>query len=123
MEDPECSLQRYVELNLTFHGQIAEASANRVLQALQLAIRTMQGVRVAALYSVEDRVDVIAEHTAVLEALRAGNVWGAEEAMGAHLHGFLEFLRKHHPDVLNQRLEPLMPASVAMDALGGTEPF
>jgi len=111
MEEEDCPLPRFVELNLAMHGQIAEASNNRVLQALQLAIRTMQGTSVSAHYSSEDRSDVIADHRKIIDAIRAKDPDGAEEAMGRHLHNFLVFMRNEHPTVLAQRLEPLMPAT------------
>jgi len=111
MEEQDCPLPRFVELNLALHGEIAEASNNRVLQALQLTIRTMQGTSVSAHYSSEDRTDVIADHRKVIDAMRAKDPEAAEEAMGRHLHNFLLFMRKEHPDVLAQRLEPLMPTT------------
>ena len=117
MEDPEIPTDRFVELNLEFHGQIAAASANRVLQALQLTIRTMQGSTVGAFYSSEVRADVIADHAKVLGALRARDSELAADEMGAHLDNFLAFLSKHHPDVLELRLEPLMPTGVEFDPL------
>jgi DNA-binding FadR family transcriptional regulator len=111
MEEEDCPLPRFVELNLELHGQIAEASNNRVLQALQLTIRTMQGSSVSAHYSSEDRSDVIADHREIINAMRAKDPEAAEEAMGRHLHNFLLFMRKEHPEVLAQRLEPLMPTT------------
>jgi DNA-binding GntR family transcriptional regulator len=81
----------------------------------------MQGNRVGAFYSKDDRVDVVADHARILEGLRAGDAEQTESAMGRHLHNFLEFLREHHPAVLEHRLEPLMPATLEAEPIGAAE--
>lgn len=117
MENVECSEDHFVELNLEFHGQILEASKSRVLQALQLTIRTLQGKRVSAYYSRERRAEVISDHVRVLNSLEMHDGDAAAEAMGRHLSNFLDFLRTNHPEVLKQRLEPLMPLGFESDPL------
>lgn len=117
MENVECSEDHFVELNLEFHGQILEASKNRVLQALQLTIRTLQGKRVSAFYSRERRAEVISDHVRVFNSLEMRDGDAAAEAMGRHLSNFLDFLRTDHPEVLEQRLEPLMPLAFESDPL------
>lgn len=75
----------FTECGLDFHLAIAEASGNRALRAQVRALRSVQRVQFEPNTSVEVAHRVIRMHTAIADAIEAGDADRASEAMNAHL--------------------------------------
>ncbi|MDR5760560.1 FCD domain-containing protein [Caballeronia sp. LZ035] len=90
------SNQAFVAENRLFHGAIAHASGDTVLETFWGAISLLadgelHGVR----YTEANREHVIVAHTAILDALRERDAARAAAAMSEHV-GELEHLVRHH---------------------------
>lgn len=76
----------FVEADLAFHDVIIRAAENRILVASMRPLTTMlQETRSETSAVPEIREHAIAEHAAVLAALRAGGPEASREAMASHM--------------------------------------
>lgn len=77
-----------LSINMAFHHTLLEATANRLLPIVAIPIFEVSARRVP-----RERLDkgmwqrVVEEHGAILDAVRARDVAGAEQAMRLHLQG------------------------------------
>ncbi|TPX02718.1 FCD domain-containing protein, partial [Schumannella luteola] len=79
-------LPTFVESDLQFHLELAHTTGNSVLVDLLQIIRSLLRVWVdRAVEDVEHARTALAEHSAVMEAIRAGDGDAAASAMAAHM--------------------------------------
>lgn len=86
--DPALTLEQFLELEVMFHRRIAQAARNRLLELPMTAIHIVRP-RTNRLLRRPDRRVVLEQHTALYEAIAAGDPRLAQEALDAHV-GFLE---------------------------------
>jgi DNA-binding FadR family transcriptional regulator len=86
----------YHAADVAFHLALVEATGNDALVSL---VRRIDGALLAARYPLARpayrRTRAIPEHTAILDAVRAGDEAAAREAMSAHLDTVEQYLREH----------------------------
>ncbi|MDT0318647.1 FadR/GntR family transcriptional regulator [Streptomyces millisiae] len=87
-EDPAA----YLEADLAFHRALAQAAHNVTLAGLQARLETLVAVWIKQNIR-NPREGRLAEHTAVLDAVRAGDPRAAREAMRAHMTSATRRLR------------------------------
>jgi GntR family transcriptional regulator, transcriptional repressor for pyruvate dehydrogenase complex len=75
----------FTEHGLDFHLVVAEVSGNRALRASVRALRSVQRLQFEPNTSVEVAQRVARMHTAIVDAIEAGDADRAREAMSAHL--------------------------------------
>lgn len=86
MRTTSADLKHFVEADLQFHRELALATDNNVLLELLQVIRSLLRVWVDRAVTEPSEVhDAIAEHTAVFEAISAGDGDAAASAMAAHM--------------------------------------
>lgn len=79
-------LQRFIEADIRFHLEIADAAGNAVLAGQLQSIRALLRVWVERGLRDEDQaLRAVAEHTAVFEAVRSHDADAATAAMRAHM--------------------------------------
>lgn len=89
--DPTLSLERFLEYEVLFHRRIARAARNRLLELPMTAIHIVRP-RTNRLLRRPDRRVVLAQHTALYDAIAAGDPAHARDALEEHV-GFLEHER------------------------------
>lgn len=89
--DPALTLDQFLELEVMFHRRIAQAARNRLLELPMTAIHIVRP-RTNRLLRRPDRSVVLEQHTALYEAIAAGDPKLAQDALDAHV-GFLEHER------------------------------
>lgn len=94
------SQARYIEADLRFHLTVAEATRNRVAVHVMRAIRDPLHRALARVYHIPGSPQKsIAQHRAILEAVRAQDAEAARRRMAEHLRRVREDVRRvHHPD-------------------------
>ncbi len=99
------SQARYIEADLRFHLTVAEATRNRVAVYVMRAIRDPLHRALARVYHIPGSPQKsIAQHRAILEAVRAEDAEAARRRMAEHLRRVREDVRRvHHPDGENPR--------------------
>ncbi len=86
--NPELSLEDFLALEVMFHRRIAQAARNRLLELPMTAIHIVRP-RTNRLLRRPDRSVVLSQHTALYDAIAAGDPKLAEAALDRHV-GFLE---------------------------------
>jgi GntR family transcriptional repressor for pyruvate dehydrogenase complex len=77
---------RFIEADLKFHLEVAQAADNQVLSGLLRSIRSLLRVWVErGIQSDAEAADALAEHTAVLEAIATRDPDKAAAAMQHHM--------------------------------------
>ena len=89
--DPALTLEQFLEFEVRFHRRIAQAARNRLLELPMTAIHIVRP-RTNRILRRPDRSLVLEQHTALYEAIAAGDPRLAQEALEAHV-GFLEHER------------------------------
>lgn len=94
------SQARYIEADLRFHLTVAEATRNRVAVYVMRAIRDPLHRALARVYHIPGSPQKsMAQHRAILEAVRAQDPEGARRRMAEHLGRVQEDVRRVlHPD-------------------------
>ncbi len=94
------SQSRYIEADLRFHLTVAEATRNRVAVYVMRAIRDPLHRALARVYYIPGSPQKsMAQHRAILEAVRAQDPGGARRRMAEHLGRVQEDVRRVlHPD-------------------------
>lgn len=101
MEAPDCSDQTVYLENRKFHGEIAKASANPVLELFWVTISIMASGESANIrYSSRNRSHIIRAHRRILAALRARDSEEAATATMDHLGELKELLQSRYGDRL-----------------------
>ena len=91
--------EAFIDADRAFHQAMVDATGNRVLQAFYESLRDrMMRMGVVAVHRRDERVrQVLAEHEAIVAALRAGDVRAAREALTDHLESTLSVLVREGP--------------------------
>jgi DNA-binding GntR family transcriptional regulator len=85
------AVKRYSELNWAFHAKLLALARNETLSDLHARLYAApQFARIFLGRGIPNKTSVIAEHDAILAALRAGNPEGAAKALRAHVADSLE---------------------------------
>lgn len=84
----------FIELDREFHVILVDAAGNSVLDRMYETLRARHVLLgVAALERSESRrEEVVAEHAAIVQALRAGDLEGSEQAIRRHLDSTRDLL-------------------------------
>jgi GntR family transcriptional repressor for pyruvate dehydrogenase complex len=82
--EPTLSLEQYLALDVAFHGEIARAAGNRLLELPMTAIHTVRP-RTNQIFRRHDREFSHRQHIALFEAIEAGDAAGAERAFNRHI--------------------------------------
>jgi DNA-binding FadR family transcriptional regulator len=91
------------EENRTFHGLIARASSNVVLETFWSTISTLAfGGHLGVRYTVSNVQAVVDAHSAILKAIRSRNVKAATEHMNAHVGDLEKLVRKRYKHLLGE---------------------
>lgn len=90
--DPAISLQEFLDLDVRFHQSISTAARNHLLGLPMSAIHIVRP-RTNSLIQKHDRERVVAQHTALLDAIEAHDPDAAESAILDHM-SFLEAQRQ-----------------------------
>ena len=86
-----------IEEDLLFHIKIAEASKNSVLKSLMMIITPdlVTSFTEHKVCTKDSNNQTINEHRKILEMIVNSNPEGAEDAMGSHLQGIMEFSKNN----------------------------
>jgi GntR family transcriptional repressor for pyruvate dehydrogenase complex len=83
----------FVAADVAFHLRVTQAAGNETLGGVISGIRSLLQVWISrVMHSADSYAPSLAEHTAVLAALEAGDVDGSRAAMHAHMDGALRRL-------------------------------
>lgn len=95
----------FVEENQRFHGLVAEASGNPVLETFWLAIRNIvDGQELGVRYDADVRAAVVKAHRRVYNAIASRDPAKAAREMGRHVAAIDQHLAEHHPDVVTDQI-------------------
>ena len=82
--DPSISLTAFLDLDVQFHGAIAKAARNRLLELPMSAIHSVRP-KTNRVLRTHDRPRVVAQHTALYQAIADGDPDAAEASLAIHL--------------------------------------
>ena len=86
-----------------FHGIIAGASGNRILDLMTRALKDVFTSRINGMvFPAEDRDRIRADHSAVVEAISDGDADKAERLMREHMEEFAERVAQRYPGMLDE---------------------
>lgn len=95
---------RYIGADVRFHVALAEASGNRFVQHIMLAIRDLLRRALSTIYRIpESAAQSIADHRAILAAVEAGDAPSARAAMRDHLDSVEDAIDSALPPVRRQK--------------------
>lgn len=94
---------RHARLGTDFHGLMAGASGNRVLDLMSRAIKEVFYERVtSSLWPDEDRPRIHLEHEAIVKAIEKGDGRTAERLMRRHMEEMVERCEERLPGLLDE---------------------
>jgi DNA-binding GntR family transcriptional regulator len=87
----------FVAVDREFHTTFVTAAGNPIVTGLYDSLRDRQQrmIITSLLISAERSASILVEHRALTEAIRSGDLDGAQTVLAAHLHGTLDLLRPH----------------------------
>ncbi|MGE0065959.1 MAG: FadR/GntR family transcriptional regulator, partial [Solirubrobacterales bacterium] len=98
-----------IKENQRFHGLIGKASGNPVLVAFSMSLVSIfDGYAMGTHFDARARLEVVKFHTAIVEAIGAGDPDAAEKATLAHIEDSIKFLEKRFPTLLDEPLKPTL---------------
>jgi DNA-binding GntR family transcriptional regulator len=91
--------EAFIAHDRAFHQALVQTGGNRVLQTFYESLRDrMSRMGVVAVHRRADRVEqVLGEHEAIVDALRAGDATAAAAALAEHLQSTLQVLVRGRP--------------------------
>ena len=93
----------FLEQNQRFHSCIAEASGNVVLRVFLDTLKSISdGAVVGVQYSAARHKAVVTAHERIIDALKAGDVEKAEQAMSAHIAEAGTFWQSRYGDLVDR---------------------
>jgi GntR family transcriptional regulator, transcriptional repressor for pyruvate dehydrogenase complex len=93
----------YGESAADFHGLIAGASANPILNLFGRSLKDVYTERVpGSLFPMRERKKVQADHEAIIDAIQRGDAAAAEELMRKHMDDFWRWVTKRYPALLDE---------------------
>jgi len=103
MEAPDCTDDGFYHENRQFHGTIARASGNPVLELFWNTISILaSGEGTELRYTRRNRAHIIEAHRRILEACRSHKPETAQREMAAHLGELEELIRSRYRGKLSQ---------------------
>ena len=113
MEAPGLDMDGMLAIDIDFHGAVARAAHNSVLELSMTAIHLMRPFTNTMIVHLL-AVDAVAEqHRAIYEPIRAGDSAAAEAAFDAHMH-YLDDVRRQA--LVDRRAEDVQIASLPSEA-------
>lgn len=101
MREKLADLPTFLEMNKVFHHVIAQASGNILLaNIINALLDLLDGSSIGVDYSRVRREAILEAHERVHNAIIAGDEDAAEQAMLDHIHEYLVYLEKRHPEAL-----------------------
>lgn len=89
-----------------FHGAIAVASGNRILDLVARSVKDVYHERVREmLFEPKYRKELDADHLAVAEAIAEGDAQRAESLMHSHMEDFAERVRHRYPGMMDELVD------------------
>jgi DNA-binding FadR family transcriptional regulator len=86
-----------------FHLHVCEMAGNRVLDLMAASLKTLFTDRVTGtLVPPPERPAIRRDHAAVAAAITAGDSKRAEELMRQHMEGYVRFVEKRQPALLDE---------------------
>jgi GntR family transcriptional repressor for pyruvate dehydrogenase complex len=110
MEAPGLGMDDMLELDIDFHQAVARAARNGVLELAMTAIHIVRPYTNTMLVGLLDIGKIAAQHRAIYEGIRSGDVARAEAAFDVHM--------AHLAEVREQALADRRPEDVRIAALG-----
>src|SRR5918999_3048365 len=110
MEAPGLGIDDMLELDIDFHQALARAARNAVLELAMNAIHIVRPYTNTMLVGLLDVGKIAAQHRAIYEGVRSGDIGRAEAAFEAHM--------AHLAEVREQALADRRPEDVRIAALG-----
>lgn len=105
MQDSTDDLDTFLNENATFHGLIADAAGNAVLDGFLGSLHwIIDATPLGADYTVPERKAVAKAHVRIAAKLRERDPAGAAAAMLAHVEDFARYLERRHPEILDEPL-------------------
>jgi DNA-binding FadR family transcriptional regulator len=99
----EKGADRHASVGTHFHGLMAGASGNRVLDLMSSAIRDVFYERVtSSLWPQDERPRIHLEHDAIVKAIERGDAKGAERLMRRHMDEMVERCEERLPGLLDE---------------------
>jgi DNA-binding FadR family transcriptional regulator len=99
--DAKTNQEAFIEENRTFHGVIAKASGNKVLETFWHTISILaHGEHHGIRYSVGNQTHVIKAHQRILDACRKRDGNAASAAMETHVSGLENLVRERYQHLL-----------------------
>jgi GntR family transcriptional repressor for pyruvate dehydrogenase complex len=90
----------------TFHGVITGASGNRVLDLMARGVKEVYFERVAHVSYLQEDEDVVQQqHSAIVDAIEAGDGDKAEHLMRTHMEEFVHRFRKRFPGMMDEIID------------------
>jgi GntR family transcriptional repressor for pyruvate dehydrogenase complex len=107
--------RQFVEADIAFHLEIAEAANNTVLSGILANLRLLLRVWIErVLQAAGETASFHAQHVPIFEAIKTGNKAAAERAMGAHIDAVAAGLMLVRP-ATQVRSDVLAPPNVRID--------
>ena len=99
--DAQADQEAFIDENRTFHGVIARASGNKVLEVFWNTISILaHGEHHGIRYSVGNQAHVVKAHQSILDACRARDGDAASAAMETHVSGLENLVRSRYQHLL-----------------------
>ena len=99
--DAQNDQEAFIEENRVFHGVIARASGNKVLETFWLTISILaHGEHHGIRYSVGNQAHVVKAHQRILDACRRRDGNAAAAAMESHVSGLENLVRERYQHLL-----------------------
>ena len=99
--DAQADQEAFIDENRTFHGVIARASGNKVLEVFWNTISILaHGEHHGIRYSVGNQAHVVKAHQRILDACRARDGDAASAAMETHVSGLENLVRSRYQHLL-----------------------
>ena len=94
---------RHARVGTEFHGLLAGASGNRVIDLMSGAIRAVFYERVtSSLFPPDERPRIHLEHEKIVKAIEQGDQRAAERLMRRHMDELTERCEERHPGLLDE---------------------
>jgi GntR family transcriptional regulator, transcriptional repressor for pyruvate dehydrogenase complex len=102
----------FIRENRTFHGIIARASRNKVLESFWAAISLLaQGEQLGIKYTLANRTHIVEAHAEILRACRARKPTAAASRMAAHIGELEDLVQRRYQSLLTEPTRMLASAA------------
>jgi DNA-binding FadR family transcriptional regulator len=103
-------IQEFLVANQEFHEALAACAGNRPLELFHLSlVNISDGHGAGVTYSTRRRREILTAHRQMTELIAAGDGEAAAAQAAESLEKFAAFLRRRHPDLLDRKVEWILP--------------